>query len=156
MTETKKKDFSDLMFEVIIPKIEIISIVLIAISILFKLLHLQGTNEMFMISMSTYAVICYLSAFQKNKFEGVFNQFIVKLGGIASAVLVIGTLFLILSLKGGQEMFMIGVPAFILAFIAILYKNTNTESEEYKKILIRHSKTFVIVAVIYLVTFYLY
>ena len=155
MTETKKKDFKDLLFEVILPKIELMAIIVIAISILFKLLHLQGTNEMFMISLSIYAIVCYLGSFRKYAVEGMVSQLIIKLGGIASAVLCIGTLFLVLGLPGGTEMFTIGAPAFILAFILTLFKNTNSDSEEFKKILIQHLKTFVIVAVIYLITFYL-
>lgn len=156
MTETKdKKDFKDLLIEVILPKIELISIILIGIGILFKLLQLQGAQEIFMISMSTYAIVCYLNSFQKYNLDGMLNQFIIKLGGIGSTVLIIGTLFIVLALPGANEMFTIGAPAFTLAFILALFRNLSSESDAYKKIILRHFKTFAIVAIIYLVTFYL-
>lgn len=153
--QQESKTFNDLIFEVILPKVNILSILLIAVALMFKLFKLQGTKELFTISMSSYAAVCYLGAFKKNNLDGYFNKFIFKLGGITSAVLVIGTLFLILNLPGGKEMFTIGVPAFIIAFILTLVKNMNTESEEYRDILKRYFKTFAIITTIYLVAIYL-
>ncbi|MEQ9167992.1 MAG: hypothetical protein RLO12_17155 [Fulvivirga sp.] len=151
----ESRNFKDLLFEVIIPKVDIISILLIAVALMFKIFKLQGTSELFMISMSAYAGVCYLSAFKPSGLQSAFNKFIIKFGGISSAVLIIGTLFLILNLPGGKEMFTIGVPAFIIAFVFVLIKNTQSESEELKKIIARHFKTFAVVTAIYLVAFYL-
>ncbi|MTI39630.1 hypothetical protein [Fulvivirga lutimaris] len=150
----ESRNFKDLLFEVILPKVDMISILLIAVSLMFKIFKLQGTSELFMISMSAYAGVCYLSAFKPSDLQSAFNKFIIKFGGISSAVLIIGTLFLILNLPGGKEMFTIGVPAFIIAFVLVLIKNTSAETDEYKSILKRHFKTFTIITVIYLVALY--
>lgn len=156
MKEAKKtKGFKDLLFEVILPKVELISLILISIGVLFKILKLQGTNELFMISMSTYAMVCYLSGFKKTNFESNFDKALIKFGGIASAVLVIGTLFLILKLPGAREMFSIGAPAFIIASIVTLIRKTTSESEEYKFYLKGYFKTFGIVTTLYLLILFI-
>lgn len=155
--ENKKEfqSFKDLLFELILPRVELISLVLIVIALWLKVFKIQGAADIFMISMSTYAGTCHLSAFKPSNITGHFGKLIIKLGGIASAILVIGTLFLILNLHGGKQMFTIGAPAFVIAFILTLIKNTNSESEEYKDMLKRHFRTFGIITIVYLVAIYI-
>ncbi len=150
--KNEKKTFKDLLYETILPKVEWISLILVAISVLFKIFHLQGTSELLMISLSTYAAVCYLSAFEETELQGVLNKFIVKAGGIASAVVVIGMLFLVLSLPGGINMLEIGVPALCIIIIITFIKSLNSESGVYKKLLIRYGKTIIILSAVYLVS----
>ncbi|HNP19229.1 MAG TPA: hypothetical protein PKL31_12390 [Fulvivirga sp.] len=156
MKEKKELNtFKDLLYDVILPKVELISLILLAIGILFKISHFQGAPQLLMISMSTYAAVCYLRAFEKIELQGAFNKFLLKIGAISSSVLVIGALFLILRLPGAINMLEIGIPVFAIFLIFIIVKFLNSESGVYKKILFRNLKTVVVVSVVYLVTLYL-
>lgn len=149
------KGFKELLFETILPKIEMISLILIAVSILFKILHLQGTVELLMISLTTYAITCYLAGFEKTELTSWLDQLILKVGAISSAIVVIGLLFLLLQLSGAYQMLIIGTPIFAIALILVLVKFLNSESEVFKKVLIKHVKTVAVVSIVYLVMLYL-
>ncbi|QSE99257.1 hypothetical protein [Fulvivirga lutea] len=145
----EKKGFKDLLFEVILPKVELISLVLVLVSIVFKMLHLQGTPELLMISLSTYAVVCFLRGYQPIDSDSTLDKIIVKFGGVGSAILVIGVLFLMLSLPGYSEMLWIGGVTFGITMGLIIVKSSNRESELYKKLVSQYLKTLAVVSVVY-------
>lgn len=60
----KKGGFAELMFKTIMPKIYGIGAAVVIIGAMFKILHLEGANEMLMIGLTTEAVIFFLSAFE--------------------------------------------------------------------------------------------
>jgi hypothetical protein len=153
--ENKKgiKTFKDLLYEVIIPKVEVISLIILALSILFKILKLQGAPELLMISLSTYAGTTYLKAFVKTELQGWLDNLLIKIGAISSAVLIIGILFLILNLSGSIEMLTIGSISLGISIIVIFIKFLKSEKTYYKKLLIQHTKTIVIVIGVYLLKF---
>lgn len=153
--QNDRKNFQDLLFESIVPKVEMISLALVGLGILFKILSLEGTTEIFMIALSTYAAVCYLRGFEKTELQGWFNKMITKFSGISSAVLVIGTLFLTLNLPGHIDMLTIGVPSFSIAFLVIIFKHVNSASAEYKKMLDGNIKTILVVGLVFLATYYL-
>jgi len=61
---TKKGGFAALLFSTVMPKIYGIGAAVVIVGALFKILHLQGANEMLMIGLSTEALIFFLSAFE--------------------------------------------------------------------------------------------
>ncbi|MEQ8924621.1 MAG: hypothetical protein RLO81_02345 [Fulvivirga sp.] len=143
------KGFASLLFETIIPKVELISLVLVLVSILFKMLHLQGTAELLMISLSTYAVVCFVRAYQPIESDGAIDKLIIKFGGISSAILVIGVLFLMLSLQGSSEMLWIGGVTFGITMALIIIKSSNSANSLYKKLVSQYIKTLAVVSVVY-------
>ena len=60
----KKGGFAELMFKTIMPKIYGIGAAVVIIGAMFKILHLEGANEMLMIGLTTEAIIFFLSAFE--------------------------------------------------------------------------------------------
>lgn len=60
----KKGGFTDLMYKTIMPKVYGIGAAVVIIGAMFKILHLEGANEMLMIGLTTEAIIFFLSAFE--------------------------------------------------------------------------------------------
>ncbi len=60
----KKGGFAELMYKTIMPKVYGIGAAVVIIGALFKILHLEGANEMLMIGLSVEAGIFFLSAFE--------------------------------------------------------------------------------------------
>ncbi|MCI0751732.1 MAG: gliding motility protein GldL [Flammeovirgaceae bacterium] len=60
----KKGGFVELMFQTIMPKVYGIGAAVVIVGALFKILHLNGADEMLMLGLSTEAVIFFLSAFE--------------------------------------------------------------------------------------------
>ena len=60
----KKGGFTELLYKTIMPKVYGIGAAVVIIGALFKILHLQGADEMLMIGLGTEAVIFFLSAFE--------------------------------------------------------------------------------------------
>ena len=61
---TKKGGFAALLFSTVMPKIYGIGAAVVIVGALFKILHLDGANEMLFIGLSTEAIIFFLSAFE--------------------------------------------------------------------------------------------
>ncbi len=60
----KKGGFVALMFRTIMPKVYGIGAAVVIIGAMFKILHLDGANQMLMIGLTTEAIIFFLSAFE--------------------------------------------------------------------------------------------
>lgn len=60
----KKGGFTELLFKTIMPKIYGIGAAVVIVGAMFKILHLEGANEMLMLGLSTEAIIFFLSAFE--------------------------------------------------------------------------------------------
>ncbi|MCZ8022562.1 MAG: gliding motility protein GldL [Cyclobacteriaceae bacterium] len=60
----KKGGFVELMFKTIMPKVYGIGAAIVIVGALFKILHLEGADEMLMIGLITEAIIFFLSAFE--------------------------------------------------------------------------------------------
>jgi gliding motility-associated protein GldL len=60
----KKGGFVELLFKTIMPKVYGIGAAVVIVGALFKILHLQGADQMLMIGLLTEAVIFFLSAFE--------------------------------------------------------------------------------------------
>ena len=60
----KKGGFTELMYKTIMPKVYGIGAAVVIIGAMFKILHLEGANEMLMIGLTTEAIIFFLSAFE--------------------------------------------------------------------------------------------
>ena len=60
----KKGGFAELLFRTIMPKVYGIGAAVVIIGAMFKILHLDGANEMLMIGLTTEAIIFFLSAFE--------------------------------------------------------------------------------------------
>lgn len=60
----KKGGFMDLMYKTIMPKVYGIGAAVVIVGALFKILHLNGADEMLMIGLSVEAAIFFLSSFE--------------------------------------------------------------------------------------------
>lgn len=60
----KKGGFTELLYTTIMPKVYGIGAAVVIIGAMFKILHLEGANEMLMIGLTTEAIIFFLSAFE--------------------------------------------------------------------------------------------
>ncbi|ELR69888.1 hypothetical protein C900_04591 [Fulvivirga imtechensis AK7] len=60
----KKGGFAELLFRTIMPKVYGIGAAVVIIGAMFKILHLEGANQMLMIGLTTEAIIFFLSAFE--------------------------------------------------------------------------------------------
>lgn len=60
----KKGGFLELLFKTIMPKVYGIGAAVVIIGALFKILHLQGADQMLMVGLTTEAIIFFLSAFE--------------------------------------------------------------------------------------------
>ena len=60
----KKGGFTELLFKTIMPKVYGIGAAVVIVGAMFKILHLEGANQMLMLGLSTEAIIFFLSAFE--------------------------------------------------------------------------------------------
>jgi len=60
----KKGGFMELMYKTIMPKVYGIGAAVVIVGALFKILHLNGADEMLMIGLSVEAAIFFLSSFE--------------------------------------------------------------------------------------------
>ncbi|HMP98880.1 MAG TPA: gliding motility protein GldL [Cyclobacteriaceae bacterium] len=60
----KKGGFTELLFKSIMPKVYGIGAAVVITGAMFKILHLEGANEMLMLGLTTEAIIFFLSAFE--------------------------------------------------------------------------------------------
>lgn len=60
----KKGGFVELMFKTIMPKVYGIGAAIVIVGALFKILHLEGADQMLMVGLITEAIIFFLSAFE--------------------------------------------------------------------------------------------
>jgi gliding motility-associated protein GldL len=65
----KKGGFSELLYSTLMPKIYGIGAAVVIVGALFKILHLNGANEMLFIGLTTEAAIFFLSAFEPKHHE---------------------------------------------------------------------------------------
>ena len=136
----EKQNFTTLLSKVILPKVEVIAIIISSIGFLLYLLKQTGAQQLLMIGLSTLASVFFLTAntlppaiektltetTKKSFFDTLLN-FIWKIMHIALSVSVIGLLFYLLNLNGYTQMILIGTTILIIALllsgIFIIQKN---------------------------------
>ena len=137
---TEKQNFTTLLSKVILPKLEIIAVIISSIGFILYLLKQPGAHQLLMIGLSTLASAFFLTAYtlppnvektlreeQSRTFTDLLGFIIWKVIYLALAVNCIGLLFSILQLKGFMQLLLIGTTTLIisllLAGVIILQKN---------------------------------
>lgn len=146
-----QKGFKELLAEIILPKVEMISIAILVIAILFKYLETKGYPELISISLTTLAVTNYLIAFSPTQGETSLTFIITqKIGFISCSIAIVGIMFTELSLPGNTTMLAIGGVTVGLACLStgVLYFQKN--SAIVRKMLIRFLVVFVTTLMTYL------
>lgn len=118
-------------------KIEIALVLLVVLSVMFKIGGIDGSEEALMISMSTLAGFYFISAYFMAEMNSILMVVILKVFSIASSVCIIGLLFTILRLTGAQQMLMIGVTTMGLAAIGLVVSAAKAWHRQYLPILLR-------------------
>ena len=126
---------------------ERIFIVLSAMGITFKILHYPGASPLFIIGLGALATLYFIMMHVPDKNESgetdvhskdnMFIGIVVKVGGIALSVAVIGMLFKIQFYPGGEFMLLIGVIALIAMGGLALYKFSQSRSIHLRDMLVR-------------------
>ena len=136
----EKQNFTTRLSKVILPKVEVIAIIISSIGFLLYLLKQPGAHQLPMIGLSTLASVFFLTAYtlppnvektlreeQRRTFIDLLSFIIWKLIYLALAVNCIGLLFSLLQLKGFMQMLPIGtmtlIISLLLAGVIILQKN---------------------------------
>ena len=125
-----KQNFSALLAQVILPKVEMIAAVIAFIGFLFNRLKQPGASEMVMIGLSTLAGVFFITAFiipvtiEKGNQEETPKTFIDvlilsvwKVMHISLAVAIIGLLFYLLHLEGFSQMMLIGTMSLVISLL---------------------------------------
>ncbi|MBX2897468.1 MAG: hypothetical protein KF763_18645 [Cyclobacteriaceae bacterium] len=135
MSTPEKANFGELLAKTILPKVQLISLLITAIGLVFHFLNLSGSADMLMIGLSTLAATFFLSAFavvnpaSTSKHNG--NALLLyKLMYLGASVVLIGALFYILKLEGYQQMLLVGCVTLGGAIIvsAMLIGNPDNKS----------------------------
>lgn len=133
----EKKGFRDLLGEVIVPKIEMISLVVLSIGFLLKYLETGNSAGMIAIGLTTLAVTSYLLAFL-HKPNGILQIITFKMGHIACSVALVGVMFTLLHLPGNVVMLQIGAAVVAIAFILTTFTLLKDPSQKIKRTLLRY------------------
>lgn len=142
MEEREKKNFKDMIHEVILPKVEMIGAVLLFIAISLRAADISGFNQLLTIALTTMATVYYLRAFTTRKSSAILEIIIIRVGFISSSIIFIGVLFHTLSLSGAKEMLTIGSVALGLASVLTIYKLSGAQTGDYKTLLARFAFVF--------------
>ncbi|MEP4531641.1 MAG: hypothetical protein ABJ004_01055 [Cyclobacteriaceae bacterium] len=141
----EQKGFKDLLRDIIIPKMEIISVAIIIIAFVLKYFEASGYASIFSIGLTTLAITSYLYAFLY-KTEGFLENLVLKTGHIACSISIIGFLFTLLHLPGNQPMLNIGSAALAIATVAMIYLMTQSQSKKHRQITIRFVAILLLIA----------
>lgn len=139
--EQPKFTFNDLMRDKIVPRIDQISMFILAIALVFKILHYPGASPMLGISMTTLAVTTWLMAFL-TKAPTLYSMIFMKVGFISSSIILVGIMFTFLHLPGNSPMLEIGLTSGGISAIALAYMTFLQGFDELKKSFYRISITF--------------
>lgn len=101
--------------------IEIVLVVLIGFALILKFLHLPGADESLMITMLLLSSFYFLMGFVPASTNNVVALILLKVFAIASAVCVVGLLFVFLHLPGAQEQLMIGLLSLAVSGVILLF-----------------------------------
>ena len=93
------------------------SILVLALGISFKILHLTGANELLMLSFIALAILSYFLAYYLSK-----NGWLIFVIGSAFAMTMMGILFRILFLSGGKEILIGALILLVILFFFIIFK----------------------------------
>jgi hypothetical protein len=132
----EKNNFKDLLRDIILPKVEIISVVLIVVAIVFKQFGLEGFETIFTIGLSNLAIVAYLGAFLY-KTDNLAQIFVVRIGHIACSIALVGIMFTALSFPGNEPMLSIGGISLAMATVALAYLQSKPDCTLPRQILIR-------------------
>ncbi len=148
---TEPQNFKQLLATMILPKVEIIGAIILITGGLFKVLGTAGYGDLLLIGFTAVAVALYLKAFlYDTNTSSPMDNIVKKIGFISCSVVLIGAMFSTLSLAGGGEMMLIGLPVLALATIFAAYRMMSTEQASFKPMLFR----FVLVFAIGLLVFF--
>ena len=140
----EQKGFKDLLRDIIIPKMEIISVAIIIIAFILKYFEASGYVSILSIGLTTLAITSYLFAFLY-KTEGVLENMVLKMGHIACSISIVGFLFRLLHLPGNQPMLNIGAGSLAIATVAMIYLVTQTQSKKHRQITIRFAAVLLLI-----------
>ncbi|MEO9475745.1 MAG: hypothetical protein ABJG41_09425 [Cyclobacteriaceae bacterium] len=140
----EQKGFKDLLRDVIIPKVEFISVAIIIIAFVLKYFEASGYASIFSIGLSTLAVTSYLYTFLY-KTEGILENMVLKIGHIACSISIVGFLFTLLHLPGNLPMLNIGAAALSIATVAMIYLVTQSQSKKHRQITIRFAAVLLLI-----------
>lgn len=134
MSTPEKANFGELLAKTILPKVQLIALLVAAIGIVFHYLNLSGSTDILMVGFSTLAATFFLSGFTMVKVSAgskhsPYALILFKLLCIASAVATIGILFSVLKMNGYKEMLMLGCAALgICVLISSALVGTNADN----------------------------
>ncbi|MBX2915479.1 MAG: hypothetical protein KF856_09450 [Cyclobacteriaceae bacterium] len=113
MNTPNKANFGELLAKTILPKVQLIAMLVTAIGLVFHFLNLSGSTDMLMVGFSTLAATFFLSAFalvsttSTSKHSSI-ALLLYKVMYLSAPVILIGTLFNFLKLEGYQQMLLVG------------------------------------------------
>lgn len=113
MSTPDKANFGELLAKTILPKVQLIALLVAAIGLVFHFLNLSGSADMLMIGFSTLAAAFFLSAFSVVTLSPTSKHsrnalLLYKVLYLAAPVVLIGTLFYVLKMEGYREMLLVG------------------------------------------------
>jgi len=146
----QERGFNDLLKEAILPKIELIALVILVVATAFKFLHFNGSEQLLVISFCTLSAVYFLYGFAYVK-EGSaqFDLILSRIGFIASSIVLVGTMFIVLRMTGGNQMIIVGTPVLIMAILISLYKSSTKQDQLYRSMFTKFSTALLISAVFY-------
>ncbi len=122
-----ESSFITLLRTKILPGIHLVALLVSALGLTFKMLHYDGGDALLMLGLSALSAIYFLMAFTLVQVPtttkpNLYSFILYKLIYIASSVTVIGILFAILKMNGGDQMLLIGCGGLgvALLFAAVL------------------------------------
>ena len=128
---------------------ELAIVVIILALVLLKWYKISGTAPLIIAGISLICMIYYFSSFEKIECDNMSQRFIIKLTGLASALVLVGVLFAMFQWPNSKMMLIVGTIG--LAGSLIGSKVTNLNSTSYYT----QYKTFRIIVLIGLSVFYL-
>ena len=113
MSTPEKGNFGELLAKVILPKVQLIALLVSAIGLVFHYLNLNGSSNMLMMGFTTLAATFFLSAFAVVSISATSKHnpsalILYKVLYLAAPVILIGSLFYILHFEGFKEMLLVG------------------------------------------------
>lgn len=119
----ERKGFKELLVETIIPKVEKISLAVFAAGSLLLLANIPGGRNASAIALNTLALTYFVTPYLYNKGNHVNTDLIVlKIGFIASSIIMIGSMYALLGFRGADQMLNIGLIASAIATLFLTYR----------------------------------
>lgn len=122
-SENSPSQFGTLLRTKILPRVQILALVIGVVGILFKIFHYAGAVEFFLIGFSTLAACYFLLAFTSVQLPptckpSLYSLILYKVIYIASAITLIGIVFAFLNLPGASQLLLSGTLTLGIALVA--------------------------------------